>query len=399
MGNAISTVRFRGDVEAERRLREDESLRGSLGSACWKSTSRDARRRLLAGAVRVQPGLVPEAWRAAERVRERSGDGTRIELYVHASPDINAAVTCGGDRLLVILTSAAVERLDEEELSFVLGHELGHGVYGHLGMPTGAALRGMSARDAMRVMAWQRAAEVSADRAGLLCCGSAEAATSALFKSLSGLSLAGRRVDGAEFAGQWSELAGEVAMGESTGEWAATHPFAPLRARALLHYWESDQAGAMIAECGGARPLEEADRAVSSMLAMMDPLAEERRGLADPVLEPFVLWGGLAVALADGTLHRTELENLRSIVEEGALRSALAERPTVDSCCERFAEARARRARPLSALDLTRVFGALSAVAGADGMVAAEETGVIERLASACGVSGVFVERVLARAA
>ena len=177
MGNAIAAVRFRGDAEGERRLREDESLRGSLGSACWKGSTRDSRRRLLAGAVRVRADLAPGAWRAAERVRERSGDGTRVELYVHSSAEINAAVTCGGDRLLVILTSAAVERLDEEELSFVLGHELGHGVYGHLAMPIGGVPRGMSARDAMRVMAWQRAAEVSADRAGLLCCGSVGAAT------------------------------------------------------------------------------------------------------------------------------------------------------------------------------------------------------------------------------
>ncbi|MCL4741181.1 MAG: M48 family metallopeptidase [Phycisphaerales bacterium] len=399
MGNAIAAVRFRGDAEGERRLREDESLRGSLGSACWKGSTRDSRRRLLAGAVRVRADLAPGAWRAAERVRERSGDGTRVELYVHSSAEINAAVTCGGDRLLVILTSAAVERLDEEELSFVLGHELGHGVYGHLAMPIGGVPRGMSARDAMRVMAWQRAAEVSADRAGLLCCGSVGAAASALFKSLSGLSLAGGRVEPGALAEQWSELADAVAMGETAGAWAATHPFVPLRARALLHYWESDQAGGLIESCGGTRALEDVDRSVSAMLAMMDPLAEERRGLSDPVLEPFVLWGGLAVALADGTVHRRELENLRSVVDEGALRGALADRPTVESCCERFAEARARRARPLSALDLTRVFAALSAVAGADGMVAAEETGVIERLASACGVSGAFVERALARAA
>jgi Zn-dependent protease with chaperone function len=82
--------------------------------------------------------------------------------------------------------------MDADEMRFIIGHELGHVTLGHTwlntlvggmaGLPTsfgGAVLLTLALRS------WNRSCEFSADRAGLLACGSLGKATSALIKLVS----------------------------------------------------------------------------------------------------------------------------------------------------------------------------------------------------------------------
>ena len=58
-------------------------------------------------------------------------DATELpELYVSANPFLNAS-TIGMNKPTIVLNSALVDLLDEEELRFVIGHELGHALSGH----------------------------------------------------------------------------------------------------------------------------------------------------------------------------------------------------------------------------------------------------------------------------
>ena len=52
------------------------------------------------------------------------------EMYVAADPYLNA-FTIGMNRPTIVLNSALVDLLDEEELRFVVAHELGHAISGH----------------------------------------------------------------------------------------------------------------------------------------------------------------------------------------------------------------------------------------------------------------------------
>ena len=103
------------------------------------------------------------------------------EMYVAADPALSAA-TVGMDRPIIVLSSGLVHHLDDDELRFVIGHELGHAVSGHavyrtllmrlLGLggllyavPGGAiGIRMVT----VGLLEWSRKAELSADRAGLL---------------------------------------------------------------------------------------------------------------------------------------------------------------------------------------------------------------------------------------
>lgn len=103
------------------------------------------------------------------------------ELYVVANPAFGA-MTIGMNKPFIVLNSGVVDLLDEDELRFVIAHELGHAMSGHAVYQTMLQrmimLSGVlshvpgGALGARAIMAalyeWSRKAELSADRAGLL---------------------------------------------------------------------------------------------------------------------------------------------------------------------------------------------------------------------------------------
>ena len=103
------------------------------------------------------------------------------EMFVRNNPITNA-MTIGMDKPIIVLNSALLDLLDEEEMRFVVAHELGHALSGHAvyrtlllrllnlagvwsAVPGGAlGFRAIVAA----LFEWQRKSELSADRAGLL---------------------------------------------------------------------------------------------------------------------------------------------------------------------------------------------------------------------------------------
>lgn len=95
----------------------------------------------------------------------------------------------------VVLNSALIDALDSEELRFIVGHELGHIHCGHMRsalllhrISRGLGLLGTPLW--LVTLWWDRCTEYTADRAGLLVCGSLEKAQSALLR----ISLGAREV-------------------------------------------------------------------------------------------------------------------------------------------------------------------------------------------------------------
>jgi len=133
-----------------------------------------------ANAVRVGPTQFPKLWTTHVEVCTTFDWPTVPELYVSQTPVFNAGAY-GVDTPFIVLHSAALELLDDDEVRVLLAHEMGHVISGHAFYRTIAAilfLVGASALPALAGLAilpirlafleWSRKSELSSDRAGLL---------------------------------------------------------------------------------------------------------------------------------------------------------------------------------------------------------------------------------------
>jgi Zn-dependent protease with chaperone function len=175
-----------------------------------------------ANAVRVGPTQFPKLWTTHVEVCTTFDWPGIPELYVSQTPVFNAGAY-GVDHPFIVLHSAALELLDDDELRVLLAHELGHVISGHAFYRTIAAillLVGASALPGLAGIAllpvrlafleWSRKAELSSDRAGLLGCQDPISAQSLYMKMAGGVRPPGMegQLDLDSFMVQANEYAG-----------------------------------------------------------------------------------------------------------------------------------------------------------------------------------------------
>jgi Zn-dependent protease with chaperone function len=129
------------------------------------------------------------------------------QIFIYNSPYLDAYTFATDDiEPMIVLSSAIVEALDLSELEFVVGHECGHihnlhSVYNTaVELVTNQLLKTMlSTFPGLRIFnsliqgvliwfffRWSRCAEITCDRAGLICCGNLKSAQMALAKLTTG---------------------------------------------------------------------------------------------------------------------------------------------------------------------------------------------------------------------
>jgi hypothetical protein len=385
---SIQRARFGRERELFEQICADEVLKRELARSEVLRQRSMMRARLLSQAVRVNVKLLPNVARSFARLARYVEGGKELEAYVFAEPEINAFVAEGRSHLLVGVSSGAIATLSSEELEFVLGHELGHAVYGHLDVAAGYLVDhcNLDLERSHLVRSFQRAAEVSADRAGLVCCGSLEVAANAIFKTLCGLEIPGHRVDPAELASQWDHLLEELLDDGRRDQWQLSHPFPPLRMRALLSFHERGPGAA-------------ADAEVRRLLALMEPSTARQQDGDDPFLARFLFWGGLYVATADGTLSAEERARLDERAPAGMdVETALGTGPTTaEPLLERFREVRRTRRQKLNASELHRMTAGLIHLAGRDGRVSPGRVTRLRRLGEELGLSPDALDLMIAK--
>ena len=131
-------------------------------------------------ALRLGPTQFPKLWHLHNEVVTTFDWPAVPELYVSQTPFFNAGAY-GIDQPFIVIHSAAIELLDDEELRVLLSHELGHVMSGHALYRTIAAILALISLGALPTLAglavlpirlafleWSRKSELSADRAGLL---------------------------------------------------------------------------------------------------------------------------------------------------------------------------------------------------------------------------------------
>ncbi|MFK0253429.1 M48 family metallopeptidase [Streptomyces sp. NPDC090445] len=176
------------------------------------------------------------------------------QMYVQQDPKPNA-MCIGLDEPIIVVTTALVELLDEEEMRAVVGHEVGHALSGHavyrtvLLFLTNLALKvawiplGNVAITAIvtALREWFRKSELSADRAGLLVGQDVQASMRGLMKIAGGNHLHEMNVDSFLAQAEEYEQSGDLrdSVLKILNMLPRTHPFTTVRAAELKKWAES----------------------------------------------------------------------------------------------------------------------------------------------------------------
>jgi len=362
------------------------------------------RRALLTGALRLTRSMAPEIADTLAHCRAVLGHARPVEVYVRADAQFQAsAMRCDGSPDVIALSSRVLEAFLPDELRFVIGHELGHLVLDHFRfpMPALAQIEDMagpmvSRRNALRLYLWARAAEHSADRAGLVCAGDPEAAARGFFKLASGLSSSQVSADLEAYSRQVESLASAPEArqkprdDDDTLDCFSTHPYSPLRVRAVVAFSRSDRYKQLCGFGPGDLKLEDVEDIVDRDLALMEPGYLEEKGADAQVLRRLLYCAAVSVAAADGDVLESEVKAVRRLVgheemwggvDVDAARKELAEK--LDAALE---QPMARRAQLVQHLTI---------VAAADGKVSSEELAEMGRIAVHLQVGPEVIEQTL----
>jgi Zn-dependent protease with chaperone function len=178
------------------------------------------------------------------------------EFYVEMGP-LNAYTT-GTQKYQVVVSSAMISLLSPRELMFVIGHELGHIRSEHvlytmfaMWMPHLAAVVGQATLGIgsllgkgmeLAVLDWQRKAELTCDRFGLLVCQDLEASMAVLMKLAGAPPAFFSQLNWEAFADQGREFQEDADVHNKVYQWFLTahqsHPWPAVRAHHLRTWVE-----------------------------------------------------------------------------------------------------------------------------------------------------------------
>ena len=350
------------------------------------------RRHLLSTSVRLSTKMARSLHKTADECREKLAMDIPLELYVFSSPAFNAAcVKPEAGRLFIMFSSAILEAFEDPEIKFVMGHELGHHLFDHHDIPIGYIMRGKNRptpRLALTLTSWSRYAEISADRAGAYCANDLEAVAHSLFKLASGLSGGYANFSLRDFLEQVDEMQledGQPGQGAPTEDWFLTHPFSPLRVKALNLFHGSE----LMVDNG--EPINDLDMNVESLLSLMEPSYLEGKTEAAEAMRRLLFAAAIAVADATNGIADEEIKVFEEFFGDRAYSDKLDKGKLKAELEDRIKQTNSLTTVP----QRMQVLRDLVKISRADGDATEAEQQLLCEFAKQLEVSSLFVEKVM----
>lgn len=238
-----SAYSFAGERKVRRTLNNVRPVAIAIEATTrlWKNV---AKTELLGTSVQVTDQQFPRVFAAVRQASARL-QMSPPPVYVSAGNESIRAQALGtNDDAYIVVNAQLVENLGDVELIAVIGHELGHiqnnqVVYATaLYYLTNAAVmfvRWVVQPAIMTLQAWSRRAEITCDRAALICTQDLDATLAALVKSALGLEK-GTALDIAAYLEHLPDVKRGVGR---YAELFRSHPYLPKRVQALRVFAES----------------------------------------------------------------------------------------------------------------------------------------------------------------
>lgn len=300
-------AKFKTEIELEKKVREQiyNAIQGPiveyLISQIDDSTSDIYWRSTMEGhSFKVEEKLMKHLYQLFYGVKESLGFEDPIDFYITGDATVNAFSVASekeGEPNIVNINSALVELMSDDELKFVVGHEIGHLINRDThhrrllsfvfpeGSETPLILRYKLHLD-------DQLCELVADRYGYRAIPDIKTCVSAFFKLSSGLDVSKLDVEVGALIEENKARLDYFLKGE--GMSMASHPVNPIRIQALN----------LFATCKSRKELDE------KMDELINILLKIGSGEVDKYMPYFIATAGLMVANADNDFTKEEYEQI-----------------------------------------------------------------------------------------
>ena len=264
--------------------------------------------------LKLTEKVTPSLYKMFNGIKERLGMQRDVDFYIVSSNEVNAFArtivpTEPDAPLTVVIYSGTIENLTEAELTYVVGHELGHLMDENLVLndifmfvfPTGEIPVPLQ----FKFFFWHQLSELFADRYGYLAVQDINACISAQFKLRSGLSLEKMEVDMDSFLEYNHEVMQHYSSGQAlnlfSGSYARMHPVSPIRIEALNIF-------------ANAKTQKELSDGMNQIVNTISRLNIDNN-LGKSYMD-FVASAGILIAEADGEISKEETETILNYMSE-----------------------------------------------------------------------------------
>ena len=250
--------------------------------------------------MKADGNLLADFYKLCYEVKARLGFEEPVDFYVTGSSEINAfSIAAEGDQPHIVnINSELFNLMDEDELRFVVGHELGHLINRDTALkrliwfvyPPQSVVPPVTLQ--YKIHLHDNLAELVADRYGYLACGNLDACVRAFFKMASGLDLGRMNVSIDDLLSDNSKHLDYFLRGGGMSHY--DHPVNPIRVQAIN----------LFARATSQEQLE------TGMEELIQILLKIGNSPLDGPMSVFLATAGIIAANIDGKVEKEEYEHI-----------------------------------------------------------------------------------------
>ena len=271
-----------------------KNAQGGTDDDYWRS-------RMEGHCMKADKNLLGNFYNLCHEVQERLNFQEKVDYYVTGDSSINAFSIAAEDSEhphIVNVNSELFNLMNEDELKFVIGHELGHLINQdtalrrliHFVYPPQSTQIPITLQ--YKIHLHDNLAELVADRYGYIACGNLEACVTAFFKMASGLDLEKMQVSIDDLLSDNSKHLDYFLKGGGMSHY--DHPVNPIRVQAINLF-------------ASARNQIELDNGMEELIQI---LLKVGNSPLDEPMSIFVATAGIIAANVDGSVSKEEYEQI-----------------------------------------------------------------------------------------